>query len=231
MVEIKGMQKTSLIDWPDRVSCVVFLAGCNFRCPYCQNRSLVEGHESLPTLPEDGLFAFLEKRKNVLDGVVVTGGEPTLWNDLPDFIARIKRMGLAVKLDTNGSNPEMLEMLLRRKLVDYVAMDVKAPFAKYASATNAKPDTGKVRRSVRAIRESGVDYEFRTTVTPRLHTEDDVMAMGNELSGSKKYVLQQFRPLSTLDPSYKDEKPYTAEKMKAMAKRLERHFGTVEVRT
>jgi len=231
MVAIKGMQKTSLIDYPDKVSCVVFLGGCNFRCPYCQNPSLVEKHEDLPTLPEDGLFAFLEKRKNVLDGVVITGGEPTIWKDLPAFISRIKKMGLLVKLDTNGSNPMMLETLLKQRLVDFVAMDIKAPLAKYGTATNSPVDTAAIRRSVKAIRSGGTDYEFRTTVTPKLHTEEDVVAIGKELAGSKKYVLQQFRAISTLDPAFRNEKPYPEERLKSIAKKLERFFDSVEVRT
>lgn len=230
MVEIKGLQKTSLIDYPDRVSCVVFLPSCNFRCPYCQNPDLINRPNELPTLAEKDFFAFLEKRAKVLDGVVITGGEPTIFRGLPEFIRKIKQRNLLVKLDTNGTRPELIEKLLKENLLDYIAMDIKAPLEKYDDVAGVKVDKKKIRKSIEIIKSSGVGYEFRTTVVPKLLSEEDVVKIGQELKGSKKYVIQQFRPLVTLDPAFQKEKPYPKEKLQEMARKLEQFFDKVEVR-
>ncbi|MFH1294837.1 MAG: anaerobic ribonucleoside-triphosphate reductase activating protein [Candidatus Aenigmatarchaeota archaeon] len=230
-MEIKGLQKTSLIDYPDNIAAIVFTPGCNFRCPFCQNPDLVVGFEKLPSMKEEEVLAFLKKRSAVLDGVVITGGEPTLQKDLPEFLRKVKALDLDVKLDTNGSNPGMLERLLSEKLLDYIAMDIKAPLSDYAKVAGAKVDVGMIRTSIDLIRNSGVDYEFRVTVVPKLHSEEDLLTMGNELRGAKKMTLQQFRPLITLDPEFRNEKPYTEEFLKTVAKKLEGMFGKVIIRT
>ncbi len=231
MIPIKGIQKTSAVDYPGLVSCVIFTGGCNFRCPFCQNPDLVETPNTrLRTIPEKSVIEFLLKRKQWLDGVVITGGEPTIYSSLPSFISRIKSLGYMVKLDTNGSNPGMLESLLAKNLLDYVSMDIKAPLEKYEKVVNARVDKSAIQKSVRIIRESGIGYEFRTTVLPILHSSEDLMNMARWLKGSEKYVLQQFRPNITLDKSYQKEKPYSAGELRVFAEDLRPFFGKVEVR-
>ena len=182
---IKGIQKTTLLDYPEKIASIIFLAGCNFRCPYCQNPSLVNGYEGLPTIPERAVLEFLRDRLKWLDGVCITGGEPTLHEDLSRFISKVKKEGLLVKLDTNGSNPGMLEGLLGEGLLDYIAMDIKAPIQRYAEVVKTKVNLNKIQRSVEMICKSGLDYEFRTTVVPGLLGEEDIAEITSWLKGSK----------------------------------------------
>lgn len=227
---IKGIQKTTLLDYPGKIASIIFLAGCNFRCPYCQNPSLVNGYEELPTIPERDILEFLRGRREWLDGVCITGGEPTLHKDLPGFIAEVKKEGLLVKLDTNGSNPGMLERLLGEGLLDYIAMDIKAPLPKYASVAKVEVDLNKIQKSVELIRMSGLDYEFRTTVVPGLLGEEDITEITNWLKGSKKYYLQQFRNHVTLDEALRDVSPYKPEELHSLAAVASKGFETCEVR-
>ncbi|MGE5556992.1 MAG: anaerobic ribonucleoside-triphosphate reductase activating protein [Bacillota bacterium] len=185
---IAGLQKTSLLDYPGHVAAVVFLAGCNMNCGYCHNRSLISGSAE-GFRPEDA-EDFLALRKGLLDGVCITGGEPTIHADLPGFIGRIKAMGFAVKLDTNGANPEMLEDLLCENLLDYIAMDVKAPREKYDLVAGIAVSWEKIEQSIELIKASGVDYEFRTTLVKELD-ERDVFAICSRLAGAKRFALQQ----------------------------------------
>lgn len=230
MIPIKGFQKTSLIDYPGKMCSVVFVANCNFRCPYCHNPDLVLNHKNIPDMPAKKIFEHLKKKKKWIDGVCITGGEPCLHENLVDFIRKLKSMGFLVKLDTNGTNPEMLKHLLRNKLLDYVAMDVKGPLKKYSRIVNANVKIMNIRESASLLMKSGVDYEFRTTVVPSLFNEDDLVSIGKWLRGAKKYCIQQFRTLSTLDKKYEKEKPYPEQKLRMFAEVAKEYFGKVEVR-
>ncbi len=211
---IGGLEKLTLIDYPGKVAAIVFTSGCNFRCQFCYNPMLVwpskehESDESKNTaghprnreqdnspIPysEDDLFLFLKNRAGKLDGVVITGGEPTLHRDLPEFIAKIKALGYSVKLDTNGTNPEMIKRLIEDGLVDYLAMDIKAPEAKYELVTGIPINFQKIKESVKIIMQSGLPYEFRTTILPALLSKKDVASMGRLLQGADKWYLQKFK--------------------------------------
>lgn len=185
-MEIHGLQKLTLLDYPGRTACTVFTGRCNYRCPFCHNGALVLAPESQPALPEEEILRFLEKRRRLLDGVAVTGGEPTLQEDLPAFLRRVKDLGYAVKLDTNGTRPGVLRALLGEGLVDYVAMDVKAAPEKYAAAVGLPAcDLAPVRESAALLMEGAVDFEFRTTVVEQLHAPEDFDAVGRWLRGRK----------------------------------------------
>lgn len=198
-MDILGLQKLTLLDFPGYVAAIVFLGGCNFRCPFCQNSSLVLAPETLPVISHQEFSDFLRKRSGILEGVCVTGGEPTLHHDLPEFLASIKSAGYLVKLDTNGTNSDMLHLLLQQKLVDYVAMDIKAGQENYARVCGLEGHPGvpalleKITHSVDILKSSSIDYEFRTTVVKGLHTDDDFEAIRTWLSGCNHYYLQSFR--------------------------------------
>lgn len=192
-MQIKGLQKLTLLDYPERTACTVFLGGCNLRCPFCHNASLVIPEKFGASIPLDEFFAFLRSRVGKIEGVCISGGEPTLWQDLPDFIKEIKRLGFLVKLDTNGTNPDMLEGLIREHLIDYVAMDIKSSLDGYGEAVGLSDfDTSDIERSVEILRRGEVDYEFRTTVVFGLHTEENLEKIAKWLAGEKKYFLQSF---------------------------------------
>lgn len=183
--------KLTLLDFPGKVACTVFTAGCNFRCPFCHNASLVRA--DCGELDEEKFFDFLKKRRGILDGVCVSGGEPTLQPDLTGFITRIKDLGYSVKLDTNGSNPEKLKELVQSKLVDYVAMDIKNSPSSYITTCGGADHLEKVKESVDYLKGSSVAYEFRTTVAKGLHTDSDFHEIGKWLEGTEKYFLQTFK--------------------------------------
>lgn len=195
---IFGLQKLTLLDYPEHVACTVFLGGCDLRCPFCHNYELADG-TAQPVMEEDAFFSFLSRRTGLLDGVAVTGGEPCLQPELPAFLARIRDMGYMVKLDTNGFHPDMLKKILDARLADYVAMDVKNSPAKYARTVGrAELDLSPVLRSIALIRESAPDYEFRTTVVRELHTADDIHEIGRMLQSAKRYFLQPFTDRDTV---------------------------------
>ena len=188
-----GVQKTTLVDYPEKVACTVFTAGCNFRCPFCHNASLVVNIPSEPQMTEEEFFCFLKKRQGILDGVCVTGGEPLLQPDAPEFIRKIKELGFAVKLDTNGSFPEKLKYLVREKLVDYVAMDIKNSLDAYDVTTGTDGRFSKaIEESVMFLKEGRVPYEFRTTVIKNFHTRECFEKIGQWIEGTEKYFLQSF---------------------------------------
>ena len=189
---IKGLQKTTLLDFPGKVACTVFTAGCNFKCPFCHNASLVISPDTSDTISEEEIFAFLKKRRGILDGVCITGGEPLLQRDIEDFIKKIRELGLAVKLDTNGAYPERLRSIIDNGLVDYVAMDIKNSKEKYALTAGADVDIEKISESVRILMESDVEYEFRTTVARELHSPEDIQSIGEWIAGADRYFLQSF---------------------------------------
>ena len=192
-MQIKGLQKLTLLDYPERTACTVFLGGCNLRCPFCHNASLVIPEKFGESIPRDEFFSFLSSRIGKLEGVCISGGEPTLHRDLANFIKRIKDMGFLVKLDTNGTNPDMLESLISSHLVDYVALDIKSSLDDYASAVGISDfDTSSIEKSVAILRRGDVDFEFRTTVVLGLHTEENLLKIAKWLEGEKKYFLQTF---------------------------------------
>jgi len=231
MVLIKGINKTCLIDYEPYTCCVVFLGGCNFRCGYCHNPDLVLNFLNMPTIPEEEIFSLLDERKKWLDGVVITGGEPTMQKDLPNFIAKIKEKGYLVKLDTNGTNPEMVQELLDKKLIDYVAMDMKTDFEEYSNVTGVNANLNRIRESIAAIKKSGIDYEFRTTVIPGLVGKENIIQIGKILKGSKKYVIQNFNPKNDMiENRFKNIRAYTKQEIEEMKESVKDCFDVVSVR-
>jgi pyruvate formate lyase activating enzyme len=217
-LQIRGLQKISLVDYPGEVCSTVFVGGCNLRCRFCFNRDLVLDPEGQPTFSEDEVFGFLKKRMGVQGALCITGGEPALQEDLAAFIARAKALGLKVKLDTNGTFPEVFGLLLREGTLDYVAMDVKAPAEKYDLLAGKKVDYAKVEQTIFLLRNSSVEHEFRTTVVPGLLEERDLVRIAKNLQGSRQYVLQQFRPVATvLDESLTAQRPFTREEIEKVA--------------
>lgn len=190
---LSGLQKMTLLDYPGKIAATVFTGGCNFRCPYCHNASLVLSPGGAGTIPEEEFFGFLEARRGLLDGVCVTGGEPLVHRDIAGFLARIKALGFLVKLDTNGSFPDALRELVRDGLADYVAMDIKNSPAKYAETAGTGEDIlPRVRESVSFLLSGPVDYELRTTVVKEFHTKEDFAAIGAWIRGARRYFLQNF---------------------------------------
>ncbi|MDO4876436.1 MAG: anaerobic ribonucleoside-triphosphate reductase activating protein [Oscillospiraceae bacterium] len=192
-MRLGGIQKLTLLDYPGTVACTVFTLGCNMRCPFCHNALLVTKTEEAEVYPEEEFFAFLNKRRGILDGVCVTGGEPLLQSDAGEFIAKIKALGYKVKLDTNGSFPDRLEEILKSGNVDYIAMDIKNSPEKYAETVGIPGfDVSKIQRSIEIIRSSGIEYEFRTTVVAPLHNGESIAGAAQMVKGSPKYFLQNF---------------------------------------
>ena len=197
-MKIQGLQKMTLLDYPGRVACTVFLGGCDFRCPFCHNYELVEGFQEA-AITEDEFFAFLAKRRGLIDGVAITGGEPCLRKDLPAFLEKVRAAGFPVKLDTNGNSPRMLERLLGEGLVDYVAMDIKNAPAKYAQTVGLRAlDLAPLQESVNLLKQGAVDYEFRTTVIRQYHEERDFHEIGAWIQGARRYFLQAFTDRDTV---------------------------------
>jgi pyruvate formate lyase activating enzyme len=195
-MKIGGFQKTSLLDYPDRISAIVWTSGCNFRCPFCYNKKLAQGNAGL--FPEDEILSFLSKRKGLVEGVVISGGEPLLQDDLVDFIGKVKKQGFLVKIDTNGSFPEKLRELLDQQLVDYVAMDVKAPKEKYHQLTDIDVDISKIETSIDLIKNKAPAYEFKTTFIAGLLKKEDIVKIAEWLKGADTYYLQQFKVIKPL---------------------------------
>lgn len=191
-MEFVGIEKLSLVDFDHHLSATLFTPGCNFRCPFCHNSSLVVS-SNYQIIPFDDILSFLRKRVGVLDAVVITGGEPTLHKDLVNKIIKIKELGYLVKLDTNGTNPEMIKELINLKLIDYIAMDVKNCFDKYPLTSGSNQYLEKVKESISYLKENHIDYEFRTTLVKEFHALEDIKKMSNELEGSKKLRLQLFK--------------------------------------
>ncbi len=187
---IGAIDKFTLIDFPGHIAAIIFTQGCNFRCPFCHNPELVLPEKFEKPIPEEEILKFLESRKKYLDGVEFTGGEPTLQKDLPAMIKKIKKMGFAIKLDTNGTNPAMLEKLFSERLVDYIAMDIKSSLEKYNEIAGVKTDKKKIERSITLIMNGEIEYEFRTTVIKGFHTIDEMEKIGKLIEGATKYFIQ-----------------------------------------
>jgi len=229
LVEIKGLEKFSSRDFPGFISATVFLGSCNFRCPYCHNAELVLSPDRLPTFPMEYFTDFLDSRKDWLEGICITGGEPLLQPDLGDFISFLKDRKLLVKLDTNGSFPSRLEGLIAKDLVDSIAMDVKAPLQRYAEVTKTEVDGKIIRKTIDIIMNSGVDYLFRITAVPGLIDDEGIMEISRMLRGAKIFQIQQFLPANTLDPAYEQLKPFKREELHALGRRVEDFFDEVRI--
>jgi len=230
---IGGFQKLTLIDYPGKVATTVFTVGCNFRCPFCHNPELLEfPKEELPTYKKnEQLFLdFLGKRKGLLDGVCVTGGEPTVQPDLLEFLGKIKKLGFLVKLDTNGSRPEIVKEVIRWKLADFFAMDIKNRSECYQETSGSGVSDANIRESIKLIRGSGVSHEFRTTVVPGIHEESDFTGIVELIDGAPSYYLQEFRDFRILSPELREKARGKTLDLEKIARKLAPHFGHVGVR-
>ncbi|PNX45622.1 MAG: anaerobic ribonucleoside-triphosphate reductase activating protein [Thermoplasmata archaeon M11B2D] len=228
-MNIGGLQKTSLLDYPECISAIVWVNGCNFRCPFCYNKDLVFGMGA--GVAEDEVFSFLKKRQGLLDGVVVTGGEPLLQTDLSEFLSQVKQVGYQVKLDTNGSMPAHLEKVLDSGFVDYVAMDVKAPKNKYSQVCGVEVAVADIEQSIQIIKNKAVMYEFRTTFVPQLLTQEDVVAIAEWLRGAKRFYLQQFKLFSPLVGStFEGVQPYSKEYVVETVEKIKPFFEQCSTR-
>ncbi|HAG11518.1 MAG TPA: anaerobic ribonucleoside-triphosphate reductase activating protein [Desulfotomaculum sp.] len=227
---IGGYTRFSLIEYPGRICAVIFTKGCNFKCPYCHNPELVKSDPRQTPALELEVLDFLKRRQGKLDGVVVTGGEPTIQANLIPFLEKIKKIGYPVKLNTNGSLPSVLKNIISLELVDYVAMDIKAPFDKYCSVTNSLVDLKKILQSISLIINSRLDYEFRTTLVKSLLTPEDILEISKTIKGAKLYILQKFVPSKLLDPKFLKEETYNDEELINIAKQLEEFVEKCMVR-
>jgi len=231
-MQIGGLQKLTLIDYPGRLAATVFLIGCDFKCPWCYSSELVlpEKIKKQPKISEKQFFNFLKERKKLLDGLVLCGGEPTINKKLPELIKKIRKLGYQVKLDTNGSNPKMLKKLINDKLIDYVAMDIKAPKEKYKKILGKKVKIEDIEKSIKILKEGKVDYEFRTTVVPTVLDKKDILEIAKWIRGAKRYYLQNFRPEKTIDPKFEKIKPYPQEYLLEIQKAISPFFEVCQVR-
>jgi pyruvate formate lyase activating enzyme len=228
-MKIGGLQKTSLLDYPGYISAIIWTNGCNFRCPFCYNKNLVLGNTEI--YKEEEIFLFLEKRIGLLEAVVITGGEPLLQEDLIDFAHKIKKQGYLLKIDTNGSNPKKLQELLDNKLVDYVAMDVKAPKEKYDALAGVKTDLEKIEKSIEIIKTDAPDYEFRTTFVPKILLKNDIINIAKWLEGAKNYYLQQFKSNPPLISSkFNDVAPYSKKYLTETYNEIKPYFKKSDIR-
>ncbi|MBN2564455.1 MAG: anaerobic ribonucleoside-triphosphate reductase activating protein [Candidatus Eisenbacteria bacterium] len=231
---IKGFDQMSLVDWDGMVATTVYLSGCNFRCPYCHNSGLVLFPDQYESIPVDEILEYVRAHNDFIDGVVVTGGEPCVHGKIGGFLAQLRELGVRVKLDTNGSFPELLESLITDGLLDYVAMDVKAPldfdsYARSAGITDRRIFE-RVRDSVDLLMEGRVDYEFRMTVVPALHRASDLIRVAEQVKGARRFILQKYVARDTIDPSFLDEAPYDAERLEEFKVMMEPMFDECLVR-
>jgi pyruvate formate lyase activating enzyme len=219
---IGGFQRFSLIDYPGKICAIVFTQGCNFRCPYCHNPELVDTNPlESQAIAQDEILSFLEARKDKLEAVTITGGEPLLQSGIGDFLSSVKSLGYVIKLDTNGSFPSRLETVLEMNAVDYIAMDIKAPIDKYEQVVRSRIDKDRILRSVRLIMNYGSDYEFRTTVVKPLLERDDFAEIGKMIQGSRLYVLQRFVPSKVLDDSFLDADTYPNDELESIRDQMD----------
>ncbi len=228
-MDIKGLQKLTLLDFPGHVACTVFTAGCNFRCPFCQNSDLVISPRLNPSIPEEDVFSFITKRRGMLEGICISGGEPLLQEDLIPFIKRCRELGLLLKLDTNGFLTDKLSAVIEEGIVDYIAMDIKAAPENYAKLVGLRRfDVAPILKSVDLIRSSGIEHEFRTTVVGDLHTENDIIGIGEWLRGEKHFFLQKFVDSGALIED--GHSPASHEKMKEYLKIIQEYIPEAQLR-
>jgi pyruvate formate lyase activating enzyme len=231
-MKIVGFIRTTLLDWDGMVACTIYLAGCDFRCPYCHNKSIVLDPDGAEELDDVKIINYIIENSDFLDGAVISGGEPTLNKDLPILIKKLRSFGLKIKLDTNGYHPDVLDDLIGAGLIDKVAMDLKAPLTKerYSSVAGRDIDPDILRRSIKIIMESGIDYEFRTTASPILIKPEDIEDMCKEIRGAKCYAIQQFRPKTCLDDRLEAIDPYKDSVILSMAETAKKYVKNVKVR-
>ncbi len=222
MVEIKGFLETSLIDWPGKICAVLFLPYCNFRCPYCHNHPLISHPERFPSIPIEDILYRLQSFEGWIDGVCITGGEPTLHPGLPRLVHQLKKNGWLVKLDTNGSNPDMIQPFIEKQEIDFIAMDVKASLDsfRYRRATGCSVDLNLILRSIEMIKQGRVEYAFRMTVVPTLHDEEEIESVAKQLRVGSRLILQNFNPENVWDHSLKRTPPFDAVILKELERRV-----------
>ncbi len=231
-MRLAGLQKTSVIDFPDQISAVVFTQGCNFYCPYCHNSQLIplklpDGKE---LMPEKYFFDFLQKRKKLLDGVTITGGEPLLQQDLKEFMLKIKKdYNLLIKLDTNGSNAAKLKKLIEAELIDYLAVDIKFSWDRYQELA-PKGLVAEIKKTVELIKNSDLNYEFRTTVVPGLHDQNEIEKIAEQIKDTDKYFIQNFRPVNTLSPVLRESRSFAPSELNRFKKMAEKYLKKVQIR-
>lgn len=229
-MEFGGFEKFTLIDYPGKVACMVYTIGCPFRCPYCHNPELVD--ETCTTrIPEKVVLDFLDERKGMLDGVVITGGEPTMHNEkLMSFMKEVKQRGFLVKLDSNGVDPEFLQKAIDEKLVDYIAMDIKSPLSKYSETVARAVNVTAIRKSVDVIKGSGIEYEFRTTIVKTMLSPEDIEQIGKEIEGATTYYLQKFVPTKILNPQFLHKVSYNDEELAGLKTVMEKYVSFCGIR-
>ena len=233
-IVIKGFIESSLLDWDGKIVSTLYVPYCNMRCPFCHNRDLILNPDKYPTFELAYLKEHFLKKKEFIDGICLTGGEPCLYEDLVDFLKEFKSLGAEVKLDTNGTFPGKIKEAYESKVIDYVAMDIKAPLEfeayKKASGLNNQNLFNGVKESIKYIMSCGIDYEFRTTVVPTLHTKEDILRIADFIKGARKYALQNFQAENTLDESFSQLEPYKREDIQNMAEAVKDNIEKVEVR-
>lgn len=236
-MRIGGLQKLSLLDYPGKPAAVIFTQGCNFCCGFCHNPHLVKsdppagGLNPKSEIAEKEIFDFLKSRRGLLDAVVITGGEPTIQPNIVEFIKKIKELSFLIKLDTNGFIPVIIERLVKNNLVDFLAMDIKAPIEKYPDIVGRSIDADLIKKSIETIKNSGIDYEFRSTVVSGLHSPEDILDMAWSVRGAKKFVLQQFVSRDKLaDPSFVGRRPFDKKELEDLARQCERWVEKCEIR-
>jgi len=229
LVEIKGLEKFAPLDFPGHISATVFLGGCNFRCPFCHNADLVLRPEALDTMPLDYFITFLDSRRDWLEAVCVSGGEPLLQEDLEVLLRVIKDRNMLVKLDTNGSLPERLRELIGAKVVDNIAMDIKAPLSRYKQVTRSEVSEDDIVRSIELVRGSGLPYTFRTTVVPGLIGEKDLLEIAQMLHRAKRFQIQQFSRRNPVDKMFAQIDPYPEEEIHRLAGLVKPYFDEVRI--
>ncbi|HAV92929.1 TPA: anaerobic ribonucleoside-triphosphate reductase activating protein [candidate division WOR-3 bacterium] len=228
-IRIKGFQGVTLLDYPDKVASTIFLGGCNFKCPFCHNPELIDNRGE--DIEEDFLFSELLRRRNFIEGICITGGEPLLFDEVIDFIKALKReTGKLIKIDTNGYNPVLLKKIIELNIVDYIAMDVKTSLKKYYIAAGVNVDEEKIKTSIDSIIASNIDYEFRTTVVPEIVQSEDIREIGSLVNGAKKISLQQFRAQKTYNEEFQKLKPYKPEELKRFRDILSQFVDKIDIR-
>lgn len=228
-MRIGGLEQSTLIDYPGKVACIIYTIGCNFRCPYCHNPELVD--ETAQEIPLENIWKFLRSRKGLLDGVVITGGEPTLHDDLPEFIAAVKKLGFKVKLDTNGTRPGMIKRLIESKLIEYIAMDIKAPLEMYPYIVGRPVLCGTLRKSIEIIKSSPINYEFRTTMVKSLLSFEDMERIGKDIHGATTYYLQRFNGGKILNPQFRHKVTYSDAELFEIRQMMLQHVSFCGIRS
>lgn len=229
-MQFGGFEKFTLIDYPTKVACMVYTIGCNFRCPYCHNPELVD--ETVSTaIDEKEILDFLKTRTGMLDGIVITGGEPTMHgDDLLSFMRQVKKLGFLVKLDSNGTNPVVLRQAIDEKIVDYIAMDIKSPLSKYTETVGRPVHVDNIKKSIKILKESGIPYEFRTTIVKSMLTFEDIEEIGKEIKGAKNYYLQKFIPTKTVNPQFLKKVTYSDEEFASLKNIMEKYVSFCDIR-